>query len=471
MIAQKAQHMPGFPDKVRVLQRKLYVAAKKAPKRTFGILYDKICRMDVLEEAWEQVRQNKGSAGVDKVTIGEVEQRGVDALLGEIQQELLAERYRPKAVRRVYIPKSGKKNAKRPLGIPTVKDRIVQTATKLVIEPLFEASFLDCSYGFRPQRSPQQALACVQKAVINGYREVIDIDLKSYFDTIPTERLLACVRKRVSDPKVLRLIKRWLEAGIMEQGQHLPTEAGVPQGGPLSPLLSNVYLHVIDKIWTQHHPQTRIVRFVDDIRVLCRSRSKEYMESLVDWINWHGLQINPEKSQIVHAAEGFNFLGQHFRLKPSRKWKGWHFCYRWPTKQAISTIKELIRNAIGPDERYSLEAKIGVINPILRGWCQYHRYSNGHKHFDAIDSYLSFGCVGTRPHETAWEGSSFRSSEVSLRSSVCLLADWVKNAHKTEKRHQPSLGSEEPDGLGLYTNYQTEPFRFSKCAKHSNQCA
>ncbi len=414
MIAPEAEHIPKKFDRVRVLQRKLYRAAKENPNRTFGILYDKICRMEVLERAWQEVRQNQGSAGIDQVTIQEVEAAGVEKLLAEIQQELKEERYEAPPVRRVYIPKPGKATEKRPLGIPTVKDRIVQTATKLVIEPLFEASFLPCSYGFRPKRSQHQAHAKVQKGVIEGYRYVVDVDLKSYFNTIPHERLLACIRKRVGDPKVLRLIRHWLKAGVLDQGVYHATEEGVPQGGPLSPLLSNVYLHVIDKIWTEKYPETQMIRFADDQLVLCKRDPEKYMEHLAKWLAWHGLKINTEKSRIVHARDGFDFLGQHFRLKPSRKWKSWLFCYRWPSKKSVKAIKEKLRNAIGWDDIYDLGTKIAVVNPILRGWCEYHKYSNAHKHFKAVDAYVHTRLVGFMRRKYRWRGSGYRKAPRSF---------------------------------------------------------
>jgi len=420
MIARKAQHMPEKSERVRVLQRKLYVVAKEDPKRRFGILYDKIHRRDVLERAWKQVRRNKGSAGIDKMTIQEVEEKGIGRLLTEIQQELKEERYRPPAVRRVYIPKPGKKGEQRPLGISTVKDRIVQTATKMVIEPIFEASFLDCSYGFRPKRSPQHALVRAQQLVIEGYREVIDVDLKSYFDEIPQDRLLLCIEKRIADNRVIRLIRNWLKAGILDGANFQETESGVQQGGPLSPLLSNAYLHVVDKIWTEKYPETKVIRFADDLRILCRSKSSEYMKQLTEIIKWHGLKINTEKSQVVHARNGFDFLGQHFRLKPSRKWKGWLFCYRWPSRKAVKSIKEKIRNAIGQDDIYSLQTKLDVLNPILRGWCEYHRYSNAHKHFKAVDSFVYFKLVSFIRRKHRWRGSGYRKAPQSFLEKLGL---------------------------------------------------
>lgn len=413
MIAQKAQHMPKKLDKVRVFQRKLYVAAKKDPKRKFGILYDKIHRMDILERAWWQVRGNKGRAGVDKVTIEDVEAYGVRRLLEEIQQELKDQKYRPSAVRRVHIPKMGRKGETRPLGIATIKDRIVQTATKIVIEPIFEAVFLDCSYGFRPKKSPQHAMVKVQGLVIEGYREVIDVDLKSYFDTIPHQRLLQCIKKKITDPKVIRLIRYWLKADILDGNIHQELESGVCQGGPISPLLSNIYLHVIDKIWTEKYPETRIVRFCDDLRILCKESAYIYMERLNEWIQWHGLKINPQKSKVIKAQKGFDFLGQHFRLKPSRKWKNWLFCYRWPSKKAVLMIKDKIRNAIGWDDIYDLKTKIDVATPILRGWCNYHQYSNAHKHFKTVDSYVYTKLVSFMRRKHKWRGSGYRKAPPS----------------------------------------------------------
>jgi RNA-directed DNA polymerase len=422
------------PETIRHLQRKLYQTAKQEKEYRFYLLYDKAYRMDILSHAYRLVKSNKGAPGVDGETFEQIEERegGVEGYLQEIAGELKRKEYKPKPVRRAYIPKAG--GGKRPLGIPTVKDRIVQSAVKLVIEPIFEASFLDCSYGFRPRRSPQQAHAKVQKLVIEGYREVVDIDLRSYFNTIPHQRLLVCIRKRVRDPKVLRLIYRWLKAGVLEGNCYQKTEEGVPQGGPLSPLLSNIYLHVIDRIWTERYPETRLVRFADDARLLCRSESGHYMQNLENWLKWHGLEINPEKSRTVHAREGFDFLGQHFRLKPSRKWKSWLFCYRWPTRKAVNAIKEKIREAIGWDDIYDLKTKIDVVNPILRGWCQFHRYSNAHKHFQTVDSFTYTKLVSFMRRKHGWRGSGYRKAPRSFFKGLGLyhlhgkIRRWPSNA-------------------------------------------
>jgi RNA-directed DNA polymerase len=263
VIAQKAQDTPQ--ERVRVLQRKLYRAAKDAPQRTFGVLYDKIHRSDVLMEAWRQVRENRGAAGVDQQTIADVEAYGVGLFLTEIHHDLREKQYYPQPVRRVWIPKPGKPGQLRGLGIPAIRDRVVQTAVKIVIEPLLEADFRDCSYGFRPKRGAQQAIAEIQKWVTWGYRQVIDIDLKSCFDSLPHEGIMAAVERRISDPWILRLIRRWLTAGVLEDGVMQATVMGSPQGGPLSPLLMNAYLHSLDVEWESKMRGAKLIRYCDDM--------------------------------------------------------------------------------------------------------------------------------------------------------------------------------------------------------------
>ena len=254
------------------------------------------------------------------------------------------------------------------------------------------------------------------------------------FDKIPHNRLVLCLQKRIEDPKILRLIKLWLKAGIMEKGQYFPTMEGVPQGGPLSPLLSNIYLHVVDKIWSEKFPETKLVRFADDLRVLCRKNPMKYMRELVAILSWHELKINSEKSQIVHARNGFDFLGQHFRLKPSRKWKSWQFCYRWPSKKAMNTIKDKIRNTVGWDDIYDLETKIRVVNPIIRGWCQFHKYSNAAKHFKTIDAYVYQKLVSFMRRKYRWRGSGYSKAPRSFFEKLGLyhlrgnIRRWPLNA-------------------------------------------
>jgi RNA-directed DNA polymerase len=407
VIAQRAQDTPH--DKVRVLQRKLYRAAKAAPQRTFGLLYDKVSRQDVLEEAWRRVRRNRGSAGVDKQTIADVEVYGVARLLAGLMTELREKRYRPLPVRRVYIPKPGKPGQRRGLGIPAVRDRIVQAAVKLVIEPILEADFRESSYGFRPKRGAQDAISEIQVQITWGYRKVIDADLQACFASLPHNGIIAAVSRRIRDPWILRLLRRWLKVGILEEGRIRTAIAGTPEGGVLSPVLANAYMHAFDEVWETKMRGTRLIRYCDDYVILCRGNPQPWFRRMEGLISELGLTVNAAKTRIVDATDGFDFLGMHFRLKPMRSNPKRRFCYRWPSTRAMQSIRHKIRDAIGYDDLYSLEEKIRAINPLLRGWGQYFRHSNAHRHFKKIDSYVYTKLVGFLRRKHKRRGKGYRA--------------------------------------------------------------
>ena len=387
MTASRAQCTPF--EKVRVLQRKLYRAAKAGPQRTFGVLHDKVCSPEVLWVAWEQVRRNRGAAGVDGETIDSIEARGVGQFLEQLREELLTQRYRPRPVRRVLIPKPD--GRQRPLGIPGVKDRVAQGAVKIVIEPLFEASFRPGSYGFRPKRSAKQAIYDIRKWVTYGYDQIIDLDLKSYFDTIDHKLLLNLVQRRVRDPRVLRLIRRWLKVGVLNEGILEETVVGSPQGAVISPLLSNIYLHPLDVYWEQEVKETKMVRYADDLVVLCRGRpAKAYMPKLRQFLTRLRVSVNEEKTRMVVAQDGFDFLGVHFRRQPSRRDARRWFCYCWPSQRSMQRIRDKVKAAIGRDQRPPLQDKLDRLNPILRGWSAYFRWLNSARHFRKVDQYVTW---------------------------------------------------------------------------------
>jgi len=292
-------------DKVRQLQRKLWVCAKQNKTRRFHALYDRIYRSDVLWEAWRRVRSNRGAAGVDGITLRSIEEQGVERLLEGIQADLRAGRYRPVPVKRRWIPKADGKQ--RPLGIPTVRDRVVQMAAKLVVEPIFEADFLPCSYGFRPKRSATQALEAIREAGNQGYNFVLDADIQSYFDSIDREKLMVLVKERISDRRVLKLIRQWLTAGVMEDGAVKKTLAGTPQGGVISPLLANIYLHCLDRVWQLRcNSLGRLIRYCDDFVVMSRSESqaRESLRQIERVMDRLGLKLHPDKTRLVDLRRG-----------------------------------------------------------------------------------------------------------------------------------------------------------------------
>ena len=442
-------------DPVRALQHTLYRAAKADPGRRFHALWDKIYRRDVLWRAWVSVFRNGGAPGIDKTTLGDVQEYGVTRLLDELATELKDGSYRPMPARRVLIPKSGESAEMRPLSIPSVRDRIVQAAVKIVLEPVFEADMLPSSFGFRPKRSTHDALQVLIDESWRGRRWVVETDIANCFSAIPQEKLMQAIEERVCDQSVLNLLRVILRAGVMEDGQVRRPVTGAPQGGVISPLLCNVYLHRIDRVWDTREYGV-LVRFADDALVMCKSReqAEAALARLRLLLAELGLEPKEAKTRIVHlevGGTGFDFLGFHHRLvrvtgRRNRRWSV-TFLARWPADRAMKHARDRIRE-LTRRSRLLLRVEVIVdeVNRFLRGWAAYFRYGNSAVRFEKIMHHVwtRIALVIAKRHKRSraygWSVLAYQSPDhlglISLSGTVVAprpFKDW---------REKPNAGGE-----------------------------
>ena len=411
-------------EKVRQLQNKLYLTAKKCSSRRFHALYDKVYRDDVIYEAWKRVKANQGSSGVDGITIEDIEASGVNRYLTGIQTELKSGTYRPLPVRRVMIPKPD--GSQRPLGIPCVKDRIVQMATKIAIEPVFEADFKDFSYGFRPKRSAKQALEVVRKACNNKGYYVVDADIEKFFDNVNQDKLMALIELRISDRRIQKLIRQWLKSGILYGDILEISELGTSQGSVISPLLANIYLNTLDRLWEKYGLTHGIlVRYADDTVIICKNKkSANHALTLLQYIMGKlDLKLHPVKTKIVcmwDGKEGFDFLGKHHRRMTTETRQGRTFqeTYQYPSRKAMKKMKSAIKSNV--NSRSLLVAReedlIKNLNPKITGWKNYYTTKTSDKWMKALDWYII--CTFTRWYNKKHQRRNYMSKVGFVRNTI-----------------------------------------------------
>ena len=412
------------PEKIRRLRKKLYLKAKQEPNFRFYQLYDKIWWPNILEHAYRLAKANKGAAGVDGETFEQVESKGVEEWLGGLQKELRSKTYQPQPVRRVMIPKPG--GGERPLGIPTIRDRVAQTAAKLVLEPIFEADLDPEAYGYRPQRSAQDAIRRVHKLLCEGHTDVVDADLSKYFDKIPHAELLKCVARRISDRQVLRLIKMWLKVPVEERDENgnkrmtggRKSRCGTPQGGVISPTLANLYMNRYLKYWRQSGQGNSygavIVNYADDFVILSREKAAEALEWTQCVMERIGLTLNETKTRLVEAkTERFDFLGYTFGPHRYRKDGHWYLGAS-PSKKSVQRLKVKVGALLKPSNVGTWEEIRGRLNRMLVGWTNYFGYGTRMMAYRAADNYVYERVRGflRRRHKVSSRGTRQFSDEV-----------------------------------------------------------
>jgi RNA-directed DNA polymerase len=386
------------PSKIRTLQRKLYRKAKDEPEYRFYLLYDKVYREDILAYAYDLVKANRGAPGVDGQTLAGIEAQGLGKWLTELRNELRSKTYQPQPVRRVMIPKPG--GGERPLGIPTVRDRVVQTAAKLVLEPIFEADLEPCAYGYRPKRSAQDAIQRVHQLLCDGYTEVVDADLSQYFDTIPHRELMQAVARRIVDRDLLRLIKAWLKVPVEERDERgnrrltggKSSTRGTPQGGVVSPLLANLYMNRFLKYWriTERGKAFRahVVNYADDFVILTSRHAAEARDWTRQVMTRLGLTLNEAKTKLKEAQrESFDFLGYTFGPQYYRK-NGRRYLGASPSKKSVARLRQKVNDVLVPGNQGTWQEVRDRLNGILRGWSNYFRYGTRLQAYRAVDQHV-----------------------------------------------------------------------------------
>jgi RNA-directed DNA polymerase len=413
------------PPKLQRLQEALYTKAKQEPAYRFYLLYDKVYRTDILAHAYALSKQKGGAPGVDGVTFADIEAAGVEPWLAAVQEALRTQRYRPHPVRRVLIPKPGGVG-ERPLGIPTIQDRVVQTAALLILQPIFDADLDPTAYGYRPGRTALQAVQAVHRALCAGHSEVIDADLSSYFDSIPHAALMQSLARRLSDRRLLRLLKQWLKTPVAERGPGggwrftggKRSTRGTPQGGVVSPLFANLYMNRYLKVFRlrglDRRYGARLVNYADDFVVLCRHGAPEVLAHTRRWFTQRGLTLNEQKTRVCDGrTEPFTFLGYTFGPMRYRKDGHWYLGAA-PAKKAVQRVKGRIREILRPGNQGAWPEVQGELNRVLRGWATYFAYGTRLLAYRAVDNYV-YECARhflRRRHKVPSRGTRRFSADV-----------------------------------------------------------